>query len=244
MVITSYVQSGSIWLTLPRTDSCHAQLSNISLSFDEENLSFEATHSSSTLLDSQGLCDQPSKWAMLGEIRSISKELVATPKHLMASDRRAALGFRFLASDRSMLERIHGKNGSSILALLARGAILFSHVVLRGAPRSSRITRALVDQLKEALIFVYISQGDIFVNHSIALVWLLLVGMLASGRENFQGAWFRLCLEKACGGDTGFSWEDVQALTQTPNNISPQPFCWMLEEITLDLTCIHTSILY
>lgn len=243
MVINPQEKSGGICLILRRTDSCHAQLSNMALSFDEEISSFEATHPASTLQDSQGLCDQPSKWAMLGEIRSISKELVATPKHLMAPDRRAALGFRFLDSDRSMLKRFHGKNGSSILALLARGAILFSHVVLRGAPRSSRITRTLVDQLKEALIFVYTSQGDIFVNHSIALVWLLLVGMLASGRKNFQGAWFRLCLEKACGGDAGLSWEDVQALTETPNNISPQPFCWMLEEITLDLTCIHTSIL-
>ncbi|UKZ72323.1 uncharacterized protein TrAtP1_013266 [Trichoderma atroviride] len=225
------------------TDCCHAQLSNMMLSFDEESSSKEVTPPPSTFLDSQGLYDQPSRWAMMGEIRSMSKELVATPKHLMAPDRRAALGFRLLASDRSILKRIHGKNGYSVLALFARGALLFSHVVLRGTPRSSRIITILVDQLKEALIFAYTSEDDIFDDHPIALVWLLLVGMLASGRENFQGIWFRLCLEKACGGDAGLSWEDVEALTETPNNISPQPFCWMLEEIALDLPCIHTSIL-
>jgi hypothetical protein len=180
---------------------------------------------------------------MMDEIRSMSKDLVATPKHLMAPDRRAALGFRLLASDRSILKRIHGKNGSSILALLARGALLFSHVVLRGAPRSSRISRALVGQLKEALIFVYTSEGGIFADHPITLVWLLLVGMLASGGDSLQGAWFRLCLEKACGSNAGLSWGNVQELTETPNNISPQPFCWMLEDLTLDSSCIHTSIL-
>lgn len=180
---------------------------------------------------------------MMDELRSISKEFTATPKHRMAPGRRAALGFRLLASDRSILKHIHGRNGSSILALLARGALLFSHAVLRGSSRSSRIIRTLVDQLKQAIISVYTSEGDIFADAPIALVWLLLVGMLASGKENFQGAWFRLCLEKACGSDTGLSWEKVQALIEGPNSISPQPFCWMLEEITLHLPCIHTSIL-
>lgn len=243
MVITPHEQSGSIYLILRRTDSCHAQLSNMALSFDEESSSSEATHPPSTLPHSQGLDDQPSRWAMMDEIRSMSKELVTTPKHLMAPDRRAALGFRLLASDRSILKQIHGKNNSSLLALLARGALLLSHVILRGSPRSSRITRTLVGQLKEALIFVYSSEGDIFSDHPITLIWLLLVGMLASGGDNFQDAWFRLCLEKACASDAGLSWENVQALTETPNTISPQPFCWMLEDLTLDLSCIHTSIL-
>lgn len=181
---------------------------------------------------------------MLDELRSISKELIATPRHLMAPERRAALGLRLLASDRSILKRIHGEHSSDILALLARGALLFSHVVLRGTSRTSRIVRTLADQLKQAIISVYTSEGDIFADQPIALVWLLLIGMLASGGETIQGAWFRLCLEKACGSDTELSWGDVQALTETPNNISPQPFCWMLEEVTLDLPCIRTSILY
>jgi hypothetical protein len=179
----------------------------------------------------------------MDELRSISDELIATPKHLMAPDRRAALGFRLLASDRSILKHIHVVNGVNILAILARGALLFSHVVLRGASRSSRIIRALVDQLKQVIIFSYTTEGDIFANHPAVLVWLLLVGILASGRENFQGSWFRLCLEKACGINTGLSWENVQAITEVPNNVSPQPFRWMLEEFTLDLPCIRTSIL-
>lgn len=180
---------------------------------------------------------------MLDELRSISKELVATPKHLMAPDRRAALGLRLLASDRSILKRIHGKHSSDIMALLARGALLFSHVALRGASRTSRIIRTLVDQLQQAIIFVYTTEGDIFTDQPIALVWLLLIGILASGGENMQGPWFRLCLEKACGSDAELPWEDVQALTETPNNISPQPFFWLLEEVTLGLPCIRTSIL-
>lgn len=215
----------------------------MTLSFDEESSSFEATHPPSILLDSQSPYDQPSKLVMMKELRSISDELISTPRHRMSPDRRAALGFRLLASDRSILRHIHRKNGSSISALLARGALLFSHVVLRGTSRSSRIIRALIDQLKQVIIFVYTFEGDIFVDHPIALVWLLLVGILASGRENFQGAWFRLSLEKACGSDVGLSWENVQALIETPNNVSPQPFCWMLQEITLHLPCIHTSIL-
>ncbi|UKZ94661.1 uncharacterized protein TrAFT101_009513, partial [Trichoderma asperellum] len=121
------------------TDSCHAQISNMPLSFDEENSSFSATHSPFFLLDSQGPYDQPSKLAMVDELRSISKELIANPKHSMAPDCRTALGFRLLASDRAVLKHIHGRTGSSILALLARGALLFSHVALRGTSRSSRI---------------------------------------------------------------------------------------------------------
>lgn len=215
----------------------------MALSFDEEDLSFDATHSPSSLLGSQGTYDQPAKLAIMDELCSISKELIATPKHRMAPDRRATLGFRLLSSDRSILKHIHGRNGSSILALLARGALLFSHVVLRGTSRSSRIIKTLVDQLKQVIILVYTSEGDIFASHPLALVWLLLVGVLASGKENFQGAWFRLCLEKACGSDAGLSWGNVQALIEAPNNISPQPFCWMLEDITLHLPCVRTSIL-
>ncbi|KAL7917149.1 hypothetical protein ACQKWADRAFT_62041 [Trichoderma austrokoningii] len=185
------------------TDSCHAQLSNTTLSFDEEGLSFEAAQTPPTLLDSLAPYDQPSSLAMIGELRSILKELTATPKHLMAPDRRAALGFRLLASDRSVLKHVDSRNSSNILPLLARGALLFSHVIFRGTSRSSRIIKTLVDQLKEAIIFVYTFEGDIFTDHPVALVWLLLVGILVSGRENLQGSWFRLCFEKACGSDVG-----------------------------------------
>ncbi|KAL7940779.1 hypothetical protein V8C42DRAFT_336524 [Trichoderma barbatum] len=225
------------------TDSCHSQLSNQELSFDETSLSSKFVRPQPSLPDSERFHIQPYKLAMIYELRLIAKELIATPKDSMAPDSRAALGFRLLASDRSILQYVHDANYFSVLALVARAALLYSHTVLRGAVRSSRIIKTSVDQLKQLLISAFVSRGDIFASNPIALVWVLLVGVVASGSENIQGTWFRLCLEKACGSDSRLPWERVQETIAAPNNLSPQPFYWMIEEMSLHLPCINSVIL-
>ncbi|KAL6796472.1 hypothetical protein J3E68DRAFT_401051 [Trichoderma sp. SZMC 28012] len=225
------------------TDSCHSQLSNQELSFDETSPSSEFVHPKIPLPDAQKFHIQPHKLAIIHELRLIARELITNPKDNMAPDSRVALGFRLLASDRSILKHVHGVNDCSVLALVARAALLYSHTVLRGASRSSRIISTSIDQLKQLIVSAFVSKGDIFASHPIALVWVLLVGVVASGRENIQGTWFRLCLEKACGSDSKLSWEKVQATIDAPNNISPQPFYWMIEEIPLHLPCINSAIL-
>jgi hypothetical protein len=109
-----HMLNDNAYLISDRTDSCHAQLSNMELSFDENRLSFDAAYSQPILQDSQDSHLQPSKLAMLGELRLISNELIITPRDRMAPDRRTALGYRLLASDRSMLKYVHGANNSSI----------------------------------------------------------------------------------------------------------------------------------
>lgn len=231
------------YLTRGRTDSCHSQLSNKELSFDETSPSSEFVYPQIPLPDAQKFHIQPHKLAIIHELRLIARELITNPKDTMAPDGRVALGFRLLASDRSILKHVHGVNDRSVLALVARAALLYSHTVLRGAIRSSRIISTSIDQLKQLIISAFVSKGDIFASHPIALVWVLLVGVVASGRENIQGTWFRLCLEKACGSDSKLSWVKVQATIDAPNNISPQPFYWMIEEIPLHLPCINSAIL-
>ncbi|KAK0757525.1 hypothetical protein N5P37_010252, partial [Trichoderma harzianum] len=218
-------------------------LSNQELSFDETSSSSEFVHPQIPLPDAQRFHIQPHKLAITHELRLIARELITNPKDNMAPDSRVALGFRLLASDRSILKHVHGVNDCSVLALVARAALLYSHTVLRGASRSSRIISISIDQLKQLIVSALVSKGDIFASHPIALVWVLLVGVVASGRENIQGTWFRLCLEKACGSDSKLSWEKVQATINAPNNISPQPFYWMIEEIPLHLQCINSAIL-
>lgn len=181
---------------------------------------------------------------MIHELRLLSNEIIATPRDNMLPDRRVVLGFRLLASDRSILKHIHDMNGYSVLSFVARGALLYSHTVLRGAARSSRIITTQIDKLRQSIISTFTHRGDVFADHPMALVWLLLVGALASGKENSQGTWFRLCLEKACGSDSGLSWDKVQAIIDAPNSVSPQPFYWLLEEITLHLPYINTSVLF
>ncbi|KAL7910588.1 hypothetical protein GGI35DRAFT_449132 [Trichoderma velutinum] len=225
------------------TDSCHSQLSNKELSFDETSSSSEFVRPQISLPDSQRFHIQPHKLAIIHELRLIARELITNPKDTMTPDSRVALGFRLLASDRSILKHVHDANDCSVLALVARAALLYSHTVLRGAIRSARIISTSIDHLKQLIISAFVSRGDIFVSHPTALVWVLLVGMVASGRENIQGTWFRLCLEKACGSDSKLCWEKIEATIDAPNNISPQPFYWMIEEIPLHLPCINSAIL-
>ncbi|KAL7929311.1 hypothetical protein V8C35DRAFT_331697 [Trichoderma chlorosporum] len=225
------------------TDSCHSQLSNKELSFDETSSCWKIAHLKLNLPDSQRFHIQPHKLSMLHELRLIAKELIATSKDNMAPDDRVALGFRLLASDRSILRLVHDTHDCSVLALVARAALLYSHTVLRGALRSSRIITASIDKLKQLIISAFSFKDDIFASHPISLVWVLLVGVVASGRENIQGTWFRLCLEKACGSDSKLPWEKVQEAIDAPNNKSPQPFYWMIEEIILHLPCINSAIM-
>ncbi|KAK0755672.1 LOW QUALITY PROTEIN: hypothetical protein N5P37_011784 [Trichoderma harzianum] len=216
-------------------------LLNKELSFDETSLSSEPVRPQLSLPDSQRSHLQPHTLTIVHELRLIAKELITTPAENMSQENRVKLGFRLVASDRSILKYVHDANGSSVLALVARAALLYSHAVLRGALRSSHFLITLVNQLKQSIISAFGSKGDIFASHPAALV--LLVGVIASGRENIQGTWFRLCLEKACGSDSRLPWEKVQQAINAPTNKSPAPFYWMIEEISLLLPCINSAIL-
>lgn len=161
----------------------------------------------------------------------------------MSLDQRVAIGQRLLASDRALLDHIHNSNYRGVPALLARSALIYSHVVLRGTDRSFHIVKSLVNQLQQSIVSTCASRAQVFADSPMVLVWVLLVGMLASGTELPEGVWFKSHLELACGSGAGLAWEAVQSMVDAPNSVSPRPFYWILEEIPLHLASINTQIL-
>lgn len=132
----------------------------------------------------------------------------------MSLDQRVAIGQRLLASGRALLDHIHNSNYRGVSALLARSALIYSHVVLRGTGRSFHIVKSLFNQLQQPIVSTCACPAQAFSDSLMVLVWVLLVGMLASGTELPERVWFKSYLELACGSGAGLAWEAVQSIVE------------------------------
>jgi hypothetical protein len=101
----------------------------------------------------------------------------------------------------------------------------------------------LAGQLKESVTSALASEDDVFAEDPAALAWVLLVGVLASGKERSDGAWFMWCLKRACETENKLFWEEVQKGIDTPNHLSPQPFYWIFNEDILYTSAVNTRFL-
>jgi hypothetical protein len=101
----------------------------------------------------------------------------------------------------------------------------------------------LAGQLKESITSALASEDDVFAEDPAALAWVLLVGVLASGKERSDGAWFMWCLRRACETENELFWAEVQKGIDTPNHLSPQPFYWIFNEDILYTSAVNTRFL-
>lgn len=100
---------------------------------------------------------------ILQELRDISLALIITPRHELSREGRVEFGQRLLSSDRKIMKQILPiDENETIQSIIARGAILYSQVVLRGMNRSSRVVKALITQLRKSLISAMVRRVDVF----------------------------------------------------------------------------------
>lgn len=229
-------------LTVDRADACHSQITGTGLCFEEHDVCFEPNISAPFSKDLKKSSFAESK--EVRRIHSMSTELMLTPRETLSNDGRVSFGQRFLASDRELLIKIHRESldRPSVSSITATAALIYSNTILRGISRSSRVLKALVSQLKESTCSALTLQDDIFADDPAALVWVLLVGVLAAGEENPEGAWFMWALRRGFGAQSVLKWADVQNMANAPNNF-PEPFNWIFSEEVLKLTSVNTRIL-
>lgn len=223
-----------------RTDLYNAQLSNTELSFQEDDTMAAENHSqpSSTLPLKSPF--QLSESEVIHRIRNFSVELIHSPRESLSTERRVNLGLRLLASDRDLLSQIHNSS-SSLLSIVATAALLYSQAILRGIKCTSRVIKTLLDQVRESVTSALTSEDDVFAEDHAALAWVLLVGVLASGKDTPQSAWFIWCLRRSCGSEGRLPWEEeVQQIIDAPNHMSPKPFLWIFNDDVLRLSSLNT----
>lgn len=231
-----------------RTDTCHSVLANSELAFDDLDVSPRYSQPlprrSSKLLHPGAAPFKLKDHKLILEMREVSAELVATHRAALPNERRVSLGNWLLASNRQLLKQMRTQHqGPNISVIVATAAFMYMQVVLRGMSRTARVTRCLVKQLKASLISALSSKKDVFSGDPASLSWTLLVGLLASGKENDEGTWFLWCLERACGNAEIFRGKDLTKLRDSPNHISPQPFYWILDQKILELSSVETKTL-
>lgn len=215
-----------------------------SLLFDEHDIASEESYDQILLVQPYGTLFRLKEVKQIKELRSILSQLLKSTREQLSMEQRVDLGERLLASDRELVKqcRMHGEE-PNIRSIVSTAALLYSHIVLRIMKRSSRIAGTLIVQLKKLIISALNFHVTIFDEEPAALTWVLLIGVMASGKEHPEGKWYFTCLERACIYENQIVWEDIRRLVDTPNQPSPQPFQWLLDEKWLTLSSVNTSIL-
>lgn len=222
-------------LILGRTDNFHAQLSGTKLLFEEPTENPSKVDSVSNL--------EFSFSGILKHLRGIASPLIASPKDAMSLKERVSLGQIFLNSDRKIMKHIDN-TAPSISNVVATGALLYSHVVLRGMEPSYPLVVAAVNKLRTTIIAAYTLRANFFGENPFALIWVLFIGSLSAEEGSFDGNWFRECLDKVCQSESKRILACLQSLLDSKRLGSPEPFYWMLQDNWIQISSVNTDILW
>ncbi|RDW61681.1 hypothetical protein BP5796_11573 [Coleophoma crateriformis] len=236
---------GLIARLLKATDSFHAQLSNTTLSIEENIEPPETAIPAPAILSGWTREDESAQLGVIKILRDIAADLIASPKDTMSLEDQVRVGHRLLVSDREILRYIH-ENNPSISTIIAIAALSYSHSFLRAMSPYDPVRRAAACRLKTSIIQSYTIQPEIFDRNPRELLWVLIVGVLVSEISTLEYSWFHLCIKKACENDSGRVMQSVQASISLENSALLPSYYWMLSDNWDDwlaISSINTRIL-
>ncbi|RDW77836.1 hypothetical protein BP6252_05889 [Coleophoma cylindrospora] len=236
---------GLIARLLKATDSFHAQLSNTTLSIEENTEPPEAPILAPAILVAWTHEDESTQLGVIKTLRSIAADLIASPKDTMSLEDQVRLGDRLLVADREILRYIH-ENNPSISTVVAIAALSYSHSFLRAMKPYDPVRRAAACRLKTSIIQTYTVHSEVFDRNPRELLWVLIVGVLVSEICTREYSWFHLCVKKACGNDSGRVMQSIQASISLENSALLPSYYWMLSDNWddwLSISSINTRIL-
>lgn len=169
---------------------------------------------------------------LIAYLKEMSIKFSKTHRDLMPKPERVETGKKLLEFDRRLVHLMrHGEN--SIQRIVALAGLLYSHFLLRGMGRSTRIISNLVNQLKESIHTALWSSEGIFLANPALLLWTLLIGIMAAGEGHAQSPWFLWSLRQLYRVESRVTILNEQTLIDLmslPNHDSPEAFCWLLDD--------------
>jgi hypothetical protein len=172
---------------------------------------------------------------LIAYLREMSLKFSTTQRDLMPKPDRVETGKKLLEFDRR-LAHLMRLGESSTQRIIALTGLIYSHFLLRGMGRSTRIITNLVGQLKESISSALFSSEDIFETNPSLLLWTLLMGTTCAGQGHAQSSWFMWSMRQLYGAEGQIplipeqTWVELMSL---PNHKSPERFRWLLDDWVL-----------